>query len=220
MTLPFVAVMAALGMIGLAAVGGVLSAPSRPVHALGPSASAGPAVGISSRLSAYHYAESLQRADPLEQANLREQLLSEIGDGPGSAQLRNAIDQLYRPGAEIGNGGTAAALEEEVKLNQFIIRGRGVISFEHFEKSVSLDNNLSKLVRSRILDPANQRIAVEQLDELITATREATAALNQMADIGRDLGFSEVTTAATRVLASTGEDAVRLAETVLEDVAE
>jgi hypothetical protein len=220
MTMPFVAVMVAIGMLGLAAMGGALSAPSIPVHAAGPGFSVGPDVAISSRLSAYHQVDSLRHADTLEQASIRDQLLNEIADGPGSAQLRNAINELYRPGATIRNGGTAAALEEEVKMNQFLVRDNGAISFEHFEKAVNFDKNLSKLVRSRILGPNNQRIAEEQLDELMTATREGTEALNQMVEIGRELGLSDVTSAATRVLAGTGEDAVRLAETVLEDVAE
>jgi hypothetical protein len=79
---------------------------------------------------------------------------------------------------------------------------------------------LSKLIRSRILSQNYQKIAVDQLGQLTKAVRAGTRLLDQVAEVGRDLGFSEVTTAATRALTNWAGNVLGIADQVLSDVAE
>ena len=153
--------------------------------------------------------DALNATSPTE----REQLLS-AADSPA---LKDLLNELYRPGATIGDGGTAAALEQEVRDNDQLLRPGGAISFQHYEKAVSYLKALGKLVKSEILGPEDEDIALGQINQLTRAVNSATNALNMTVEIGHELGLSEVTSVATDDLASTGDRVLAFITEVLDD---
>jgi len=60
-------------------------------------------------------------------------------------------------------------------------------------------------VKSKILGPEDEDIALGQISQLTRDVNSATDALNMTVEIGHELGLSEVTSVATDDLASTGD---------------
>jgi hypothetical protein len=169
----------------------------------------GPNVAETGQPFAYTADDALNATGPSE----REQLLSEVNN----PELKDLLNELYRPGATIGDGGTAAALEQEVRDNDELLRPGGAISFQHYEKAVSYVKSLGKLVKAQILGPQDEDIALGQINQLSRAVESATTALNTTVEIGHDLGLSEVTSVATDNLASTGDRVLTYITEVLDD---
>ena len=96
--------------------------------------------------------------DPFEPSGrtVREQLL-EVAE---NKSLRNAVDQLYRPTAKIGDGGTADAIRNELTTGQFV---------QHAQKGYDYVKNLQKILRTEQLSPSDRAIAVRLLNDLQNA---------------------------------------------------
>lgn len=192
--------------------------PTAHVRSFGPAAgrflTLGPNVAETGRPYAFTADDALKATDSLDVASSeRGQLLNEVNN----PELKGLLNELYRPGATIGDGGTAAALAQEVRDNDELLRTGGAISFQHYEKAVSYLKSLGKLVKSKILGPQDQDIALGQINQLSRAVESATNALNMTVEIGHDLGLSEVTSVATDSLAATGDRVLTFISEVLED---
>jgi RHS repeat-associated protein len=85
----------------------------------------------------------------------RNELLSKVTNN----DLRNAIDQLYRRGAKIGDGGTAD-----------LIRATG--DPNHVYKAAGFIKNLERIIRTQTLSDIEREIAVNLHQDLINAILE------------------------------------------------
>jgi hypothetical protein len=90
-----------------------------------------------------------------------------ISRGVRNARLRDAIEQLYRYGAEKGDGGTADALLFEVKAG---CRGRVC---EHFVKAGERRTQLLRILSEESLTVTERHIAGELVGALTKAIRVA-----------------------------------------------
>lgn len=90
-----------------------------------------------------------------------------ISRGVGNPRLRNAIEQLYRPGAKIGDGGTAAALLAEVKAG---CRG---VACRHFRKASQYRQNLLTILSQERLTATERGITGELVGALTRSIRAA-----------------------------------------------
>jgi hypothetical protein len=174
-----------------------------------------PNVAESDQLDELTVDDALHATDLLDVATERGQLLSEVTN----PELKALLNELYRPGATIGDGGTAAALGQEVRDNDELVRASGAISFQHYEKAVSYLKSLGKLVKSKTLGPQDDDIALGQINQLSRAVESASNALTTTVEIGHDLGLSAVTSVATDSLATTGDRVLAFINEVLEDAA-
>lgn len=77
-------------------------------------------------------------------------------------KLRNAIDQLYKPGSFIGDGGTASALKFE-KRTGLNIGHRGN---SHFQKAEEMERHLSKKILKENLSPSDRKITEKLIRSL------------------------------------------------------
>lgn len=75
-------------------------------------------------------------------------------------QLRNAISELYRHGAKIGDGGTAAAIRYDVQ------QGLRWIQTGHGEKAINYGKNLSALIQKGVLNASDSTLARIILNDL------------------------------------------------------
>jgi hypothetical protein len=89
-----------------------------------------------------------------------------IARGARNPALRNTIKELYRPGAKIGDGGTADALIDEASS------GCGT-RCPHYQKAVERVANLSNILRRQPLNPDETKIANELLNNLKAAIKKA-----------------------------------------------
>jgi len=87
--------------------------------------------------------------------------------GVRNARLRNAIEELYRYGAKVGDGGTADKLIAEVKA------GCRVSTCEHWIKATGFRRNLLKILSEERLSPTERQIAGELIGALTKAIRVA-----------------------------------------------
>jgi len=92
---------------------------------------------------------------------VRERLLSQV-ENPA---VWNIIDQLYRPNAKIGYGGTAAALRYERENN--ILNSKG--EFTHREKAITRIVNIRRVLRTQVLT----RREIEILRRILVDLKEA-----------------------------------------------
>lgn len=88
----------------------------------------------------------------------RDGLLKSVND----PKLKN-INDLYRPGAQIGSGSTADALRYELQTGN-IVGGRS-----HLEKAMNYSKGLQKLLSKGTLNETDKNIAQTLLDDLINA---------------------------------------------------
>lgn len=79
--------------------------------------------------------------------------------------LKNQIAELYRPGAKIGDGGTADALRYEIKTGK-LVGGRS-----HYLKAKERVRALTKLVNSGSLSASDKKIAQDLIDDLNDALK-------------------------------------------------
>ena len=78
-------------------------------------------------------------------------------------KLRNFIDNLYRPGAKIGDGGTADALRHQLRTGG-LVGGRN-----HLKKALQTRTDLLRLLRSGSLNATDKEIAKQLLIDLQNA---------------------------------------------------
>lgn len=74
--------------------------------------------------------------------------------------LKNQIAELYRPGAKIGDGGTADALRHEINTGN-LVGGKS-----HYLKAKERVRALTKLVNSRTLSMSDEKIALDLINDL------------------------------------------------------
>ena len=79
--------------------------------------------------------------------------------------LKNQIAELYRPGAKIGDGGTADALRHEIETGE-LVGGKS-----HYRKAVERSVALQRIIDSGRLDNSDRDIAKSILSDLKNALK-------------------------------------------------
>ena len=74
--------------------------------------------------------------------------------------LKNTIKELYRPGAKIGDGGTAAAIKKELKTG-VLVNGKS-----HINKGKERVKNLTNLINSGRLSKTDTIVAKKLRNDL------------------------------------------------------
>ncbi len=90
---------------------------------------------------------------------VRETLL----DSVSNQKLKNAIDQIYRPCAKIGDGGLADAIRHELKTGE-LVGGKS-----HITKGIERARNLENIIRTQNLSKSDLEIATKLLNDLKNA---------------------------------------------------
>ncbi len=94
----------------------------------------------------------------------REQLLSEVTN----ASLKNAIDNLYRPGSFIGDGGTASVLKFEKRTGEHVSRN----PMGHYIKAKEMLRYLKNKILKENLSKKDRKIANRVIRQLRRAILE------------------------------------------------
>lgn len=81
------------------------------------------------------------------------------------SRLKNHIKELYRPGATIGDGGTADALREENKTGK-LVGGKS-----HKQKTIERLSALKKLYNKGNLSVSDKKLIKELIDDLEDALK-------------------------------------------------
>ena len=79
--------------------------------------------------------------------------------------LKNQIAELYRPGAKIGDGGTADALRYEIRTGK-LVGGKS-----HYLKAKERARSLAKLANSGALSTSDKKLAQDLIDDLNDALK-------------------------------------------------
>jgi hypothetical protein len=95
-------------------------------------------------------------------SNLRERLLSAVVN----SKLKNAIDQIYRPKAKVGDGGLADAIRHE-KATGEKVGGRS-----HLQKGKERQKNLENILAKETLNARDTSIIQQLIDDLKQALEE------------------------------------------------
>ena len=116
-----------------------------------------PAVQQVVRKTSQNPAAALRAAEAtLNVGSMRESLLRTVQN----PKLRNAVNELYRSGASIGDGGTAAALRHEFSSGQ---------ALRHLPKAQERIRNLENIIRQQNLSSSEDAIARKLLRDLHSA---------------------------------------------------
>ena len=89
----------------------------------------------------------------------REELLSRVEN----EKLKNAINEIYRPGASVGDGGLADAVRHELSTGE-LVGGKS-----HITKAMERVTNLENIIDKQNLSDSDLAIANELLNDLIDA---------------------------------------------------
>ena len=89
----------------------------------------------------------------------REQLLKLVTN----PKLRNTVNDLYRPGAVIGDGGTADSIRHYLKTGEL------VGGSTHIQKGEERVRNLKNILETQDLNTTDRKIAYELMQDLIAA---------------------------------------------------
>ena len=90
---------------------------------------------------------------------VRETLL----DSVSNQKLKNAINEIYRPGAKIGDGGLADAIRHELKTGE-LVGGKS-----HIIKGNERVKNLENIIKTQNLNQSDLNIAQKLLNDLKNA---------------------------------------------------
>ena len=90
---------------------------------------------------------------------IRDQLLNLVSND----KLKNCIDQMYRPGATIGDGGLADAIRHELTTGE-LVGGKS-----HIRKGVERVRNLENIIEKQSLNETDYKIANDLLNDLKSA---------------------------------------------------
>lgn len=85
-----------------------------------------------------------------------QRLLNKAGD----KKVKNVIKELYRPGANIGDGGTAAAIHHEIKTGK-LVGGKS-----HIIKGKERIKNLENILKRNDLTKKDRKIAEKLYKDL------------------------------------------------------
>ena len=77
-------------------------------------------------------------------------------------ELQNAIKQLYRKSATIGDGGTADMLRHEFNSGQ---------PLRHLQKAKNMITHLERILTNQVLDEGERRVAYQLLNDLYSAVK-------------------------------------------------
>lgn len=88
--------------------------------------------------------------------------------GVSNNKLKNAINQLYRPGSFIGDGGTASVLKFEKRTGEHVSRNPE----GHYIKAIETGKFLKNKVLSENLSKKDRKIATKILRQLTRAILE------------------------------------------------
>jgi hypothetical protein len=94
-------------------------------------------------------------------SNKRERLLQTVSN----SKLKNAVDQMYRPNATIGDGGLAAAIHHE-KTTGELVGGRS-----HIQKGMERLKNLKNILVKENLNLRDTQIIKRLIDDLTQALK-------------------------------------------------
>ena len=86
-----------------------------------------------------------------------------------NSRLRNAINELYRPTASTGDGGSAAKLVEEVENSILNKNGK----YPHYQKVMDKITELLKIIKEENLTASDEKILRELLNDLYNALKYA-----------------------------------------------
>ena len=75
-------------------------------------------------------------------------------------RLRNTIKEMYRPGAQVGDGGLADAIRSEIKT------GNLVGEKSHIQKGKERLRNLERILKNEKLDRKEKRVVLDLIDDL------------------------------------------------------
>ena len=89
----------------------------------------------------------------------REQLLSQVEN----SKLKNAINEIYRPGANVGDGGLADAVRHEISTGD-LVGGKS-----HLQKARERVTNLENIIKKQELSNGDLEIANALLNDLKNA---------------------------------------------------
>lgn len=89
----------------------------------------------------------------------RDELLNSVQN----QKLKNAVDQIYRPGATTGDGGLADAVKHELAT------GEQVGGRSHIQKALERIQNLENIIKKENLNQKDLEIATEMLNDLKNA---------------------------------------------------
>ncbi len=89
----------------------------------------------------------------------------ELYNKAANEKLKNHIKELYRPGATIGDGGTADALREELQT------GKNIAGKSHLIKAKERLKALEKLNNNSDLSTEDKKIIKELIDDLKDALK-------------------------------------------------
>lgn len=92
-------------------------------------------------------------------ANNREALLESVSN----QKLKNAVNQIYRPGATVGDGGLADAIKHELKTGE-LVGGKS-----HITKGKERIRNLENIINKQNLNTKDLEIAKQLLHDLKNA---------------------------------------------------
>ncbi|MFD1738095.1 hypothetical protein ACFSCX_16290, partial [Bacillus salitolerans] len=87
----------------------------------------------------------------------------ELLDSVSNQKLKNAIDQMYRPDAKIGNGSLADAVRHELKTGE-LVGGKS-----HIQKANERIKNLENIIKKQDLNDNDLELAFELLNDLKNA---------------------------------------------------
>jgi hypothetical protein len=92
---------------------------------------------------------------------LRDQLLGSVQN----QKLWNTINEMFRPGATVGNGGLADAIRYELNTGKLV----GGVS--HIQKGFERVTNLQNIIKAQKLNPYELNLAQELLKDLLDALK-------------------------------------------------
>ena len=95
-------------------------------------------------------------------SNQRERLLNSVTN----PKLKNAIDQIYRPGASVGDGGLADAIKHEK------VTGEKVGGHSHMQKGKERLKNLENILVKENLNAHDAKIIKNLVNDLKQALEE------------------------------------------------
>lgn len=100
-----------------------------------------------------------ESGDTLAKKTTRDQLLESANDD----KLKNCINEMYRSGAQIGDGGVADAIRHELATGE-LVGGKS-----HIKKGMERLTNLENIIKKRNLSESDLKIATALLEDLKSA---------------------------------------------------
>ena len=97
--------------------------------------------------------------DNLGDLSKRDQLLNSVQND----KLKNAINEIYRPGATVGDGGLADAVRHELSTGE-LVGGKS-----HIQKATERVTNLENIIKNQPLNQSDLDIATKLLNDLKNA---------------------------------------------------